>query len=292
MAHLALAYTECQMLDDRKAAILRAVVAQYIETAQPVGSTHVVEATHIGVSSATVRNEMTLLEREGFLAQPHTSAGRIPTEKGYRFFVDQLGGPGQLGPSQIREVKAFFSHTHGELERMLKDTSRLLSKLTATTAVVVGEPADSSVVRSVQLVGLGEHTYLVVAVLSTGSVLKRTVDTSEPVTDDELAAVAAGLGRHLDGNGLAALGVPPTSGDERIDAIASAAVAGLHAAVADEGRSVFVEGAAHIASAFQTRDSLQDALVLLERGMTSESVPLLRAARNISTSPRRAEASH
>ena len=108
------------MLDDRKSAILRAVVERYIETAQPVGSTHVVESTSVGVSSATVRNEMTMLETEGYLAQPHTSAGRIPTEKGYRFFVDTLGGPGELGPAQIREVRTFFSHAHGELEAMLR----------------------------------------------------------------------------------------------------------------------------------------------------------------------------
>ena len=260
------------MLDDRKAAILRAVVAQYIETAQPVGSTHVVESTHIGVSSATVRNEMTLLEREGFLAQPHTSAGRIPTEKGYRFFVDQLGGPGELGPSQVREVRAFFSHTHGELERMLKDTSRLLSKLTATTAVVVGEPADSSVIRSVQLVGLGERTYLAVAVLSSGSVLKRTIETPDPVTDEELAVAAAALIEHLGGRGLAELSPPPPSGDPRTDTIVAGAIGGLRAAVADEGRPVFVEGAAHIASAFQTRDSLQEALVLLEQQLTVVSL--------------------
>ena len=77
-------------LDDRKSAILRAVVQQYIETAQPVGSTTVAHNPDVGVSSATVRNDMTVLEREGYLAQPHTSAGRVPTEKGYRFFVDGL----------------------------------------------------------------------------------------------------------------------------------------------------------------------------------------------------------
>ena len=76
------------MLDDRKAAILQAVVEEYIQTAQPVGSSHLSRHTHLAVSSATVRNEMNQLERDGYLAQPHTSAGRVPTDKGYRFFVD------------------------------------------------------------------------------------------------------------------------------------------------------------------------------------------------------------
>ena len=84
------------MLDDRKTAILSAVVQEYIATAQPVGSSHIATASGIGVSSATVRNEMAVLEQEGFLIQPHTSAGRIPTDKGYRFFVDHLASPRTL----------------------------------------------------------------------------------------------------------------------------------------------------------------------------------------------------
>ena len=84
------------MLDERKAAILRAVVEEYIDTAQPVGSAHVVRSAAVAVSSATVRNDMAMLEQEGYLRQPHTSAGRIPTEKGYRFFVDNLGQPASL----------------------------------------------------------------------------------------------------------------------------------------------------------------------------------------------------
>src|SRR5947208_5962755 len=109
------------MLDDRKAAILRVVVEEYIETAQPVGSTHVAALPDLSVSSATVRNDMSALEREGYLVQPHTSAGRIPTDKGYRFFVDQLTEPGQLDPIRRQQVKAFFAKAHGELEQMLQD---------------------------------------------------------------------------------------------------------------------------------------------------------------------------
>src|SRR5450631_1771072 len=85
-------------LDARKAAILNAVVAEYISSAQPVGSQHVVDAPGVSVSSATVRSDMAALERDGYLMQPHTSAGRIPTDKGYRFFVDHLAGPGSLDP--------------------------------------------------------------------------------------------------------------------------------------------------------------------------------------------------
>src|SRR5439155_19598307 len=128
---------ECQtqMLDERKAAILRAIVEEYIETAQPVGSSHVVREGSVGASPATVRNDMAALEREGYLVQPHTSAGRIPTDKGYRFFVDQLTGPG-AGPGQLssagrQPAKAFFDKAPGELEPLLPGTSRRLSPVTA-----------------------------------------------------------------------------------------------------------------------------------------------------------------
>src|SRR5476651_240064 len=110
-------------LDLRKAAILNAVVTEYIASAQPVGSQHVVDAPGVSVSSATVRSDMAALERDGFLAQPHTSAGRIPTDKGYRFFVDHLARPGSLDPVGRQQVRQFFDHAHGEIESMLERTS-------------------------------------------------------------------------------------------------------------------------------------------------------------------------
>ena len=134
------------MLDDRKSAILRAVVEEYIQTGQPVGSSAVSRIPGMSVSPATVRNEMGSLEREGFLVQPHTSAGRIPTDKGYRFFVDHVVPRGRLEPGQSQQVRQFFSTAHGELEKLLSDTSRFLVGLTDYAAVVVrhggvvGEP--------------------------------------------------------------------------------------------------------------------------------------------------------
>ena len=97
------------MLDERKTAILRAIVQEYIATAQPVGSTHIANAPGVQVSSATVRNEMAVLEQEGYLVQPHTSAGRIPTDKGYRFFVDHITEPGRLDPASLRSASASSS---------------------------------------------------------------------------------------------------------------------------------------------------------------------------------------
>src|SRR4051794_7031697 len=169
------------MLDERKANILRAVVEEYIETAQPVGSGHIAPA--VSVSSATVRNDMVALEHEGYLRQPHTSAGRVPTEKGYRYFVDNLERPAQLATAQSQQIRSFFAKAHGELEQMLQDTSRLLSDLTLHTAVVTGPTGETAVIRSVQLVSLAPSVVLLVVVLANGSVEKHTLELDEDAGD-------------------------------------------------------------------------------------------------------------
>src|SRR6478736_4936201 len=185
------------MLDERKAAILRAVVEEYIDTAQPVGSAHVVKSSGVQVSSATVRNDMATLEHEGYLRQPHTSAGRIPTEKGYRFFVDHLGAPASLRSSDAVHVRSFFEQAHGELERMLQDTSLLLGDLTSYAGVVVGPAPTETTIRSVQVVGLTPTAALVVAVLSNGSVEKHTIELADAVGEERLGAATAHLTAHL-----------------------------------------------------------------------------------------------
>jgi heat-inducible transcriptional repressor len=263
------------MLDDRKAAILRAVVEVYIDTAQPVGSSHVVRSAPIDVSSATVRNEMAALEREGFLVQPHTSAGRIPTDKGYRFFVDNVA-PGSLGPAQRQQVRDFFAHAHGELEQMLAETSRLLSNVTDHTAVVVGPPFEAASIRSIQLVGLGGRTVLLVAVLSNGSVEKRTLDLGTEFAEDRLSGVSAHLSAHLLGHVLAdaATKVIAPTGDPVADEVVAAAAAALRPASPDEGEHVFVGGAARTAASFEAVHTVREVLDILEQQLVI--VTLLR----------------
>jgi heat-inducible transcriptional repressor len=253
------------MLDERKAAILRAVVEEYIETAQPVGSGHVAPA--VNVSSATVRNELATLEQEGYLQQPHTSAGRVPTEKGYRYFVDSLTGPGTLGASQVQQVRSFFATAHGELEQMLHQTSRLLSDLTDHTAVVVGPPSEAATVRSVQVVGLGANVALVVVVLSNGSIEKRTIELGDEHTEERLSAVTAHLSRHLGGQSIAALNgyLTPASGDKRTDKLAARVVTALAGTPDTEPEHVFVGGASRMASAFDAVETVRQVLGILEQ---------------------------
>jgi heat-inducible transcriptional repressor len=253
------------MLDERKAAILRAVVEGYIETAQPVGSSHVARTTDMAVSSATVRNEMAVLEREGYLVQPHTSAGRIPTDKGYRFFVDQLSGPGPLEPGKQQLVREFFRKAHGELEQMLHDTSRLLSRLTDYAAVVVGPAHEAAAVRSVQLVGLGTHVALLVAVLSNGVVEKRTLELPQETGDERLGAAGTVLARALVGTTLGDLPAAPTTGDVELDGLVELALDSLRGAHHDEPDQVFVGGASRMAEAFDAVGTVRQVLNTLEQ---------------------------
>jgi heat-inducible transcriptional repressor len=253
------------MLDDRKSAILRAVVQQYIETAQPVGSSTVSARTDVAVSSATVRNDMTQLEREGYLVQPHTSAGRIPTEKGYRFFVDTLTGTGSMSPTNARMVRDFFATTHGELEQMLAETSRLLSDVTGTAAVVVGEANEVSTVRSVQLVDLSPRTILAVMVMSNGAIVKRTMELEQDVTPAELGAALTRVNDTLVGSSLQAAR-PALAGPQQSGAVlAATAVTALREAAEAEGQHMFVDGRSRIAGSFDARETIEAVLGILEQ---------------------------
>ena len=250
------------MLDDRKAAILRAIVAEYIETAQPVGSGHVARQSGLAVSPATVRNEMAVLEREGYLAQPHTSAGRIPTDKGYRFFVDQLSEPGPLDPAKRQQVRDFFRAAHGELERMLADTSRLLANLTDYAAVVVGPPHEAATIRSVQVVGLAPRVVLVVAVLSNGVVEKRLLELDDEVGEERVGAAGAHLAASVVGRTLSSTGQPSPTGDEATDRLVSLAVSSL--GEHEDDSEVFVGGASRMARAFDAVETVRGVLGILE----------------------------
>ena len=257
------------MLDDRKAAILRAVVEEYIQTAQPVGSAAVSRIPDFSVSSATVRNEMGVLEREGYLTQPHTSAGRIPTDKGYRFFVDHLEPSNRLDAGQNQKVRSFFAKAHGELERMLSDTTKLLSGLTDYAAVVVRDGAPARV-RSVQLVGLAPRVVLVVVVFATGAVDKRTIELAagDPYPSEaQISAASVHLASQLVDNILGAPFRLLSSGDPTVDRLARAALeALLQSEPNTESRSqVFVGGAARMAEAFDAVVTIRQVLDILEQ---------------------------
>ncbi len=253
------------MLDERKSAILRAVVQEYIETAQPVGSSHVARTADLRVSAATVRNEMAVLEQEGYLSQPHTSAGRVPTDMGYRFFVDHLAQPGRLDRVRVQRVQDFFETTHGAVEQMLHDTSRLLASLTNYAAVVTGHTGESVAIRSVQLVGLSGRLVLVVVVLSNGAVESFQLELDTDATEPGLAAASAHLMSTVAGAPLMHLPVLTATGDALVDDLCRLAYGALEGARAPEEDAVFVGGASRMAAAFDAVEVVRNVLTTLEQ---------------------------
>jgi heat-inducible transcriptional repressor len=262
LSRLALANLECQMLDERKTSILRAVVQEYITTAQPVGSTHIADLPSVRVSSATVRNEMAVLEQEGYLAQPHTSAGRVPTDKGYRFFVDHITTPGRLDSAATQRVGTFFDTAHGRLEELLHQTTNLLAQVTQHAAVVVGPRAELATVRSVQIVGLSARHALVVAVFSNGTINSQTIELDVDTSDVRISAASAHLQGAMIGHSMETADLQQ-SGEQAVDAMCAVALEALRKGGPDE--SVFVGGASSMARAFDAVDTVRNVLRTLEQ---------------------------
>jgi heat-inducible transcriptional repressor len=187
--------------EDRRLAVLRAIVEDYVQTREPVGSKALVERHALGVSPATIRNDMASLEEEGLIAQPHTSAGRIPTDKGYRLFVDRLS---TVKPLSAPEKKAIASLLDGavDLDDTVDRTVRLLAQLTHQVAVVQYPSLTRSTVRHVELVPLGGGRLLVVLITNTGRVEQRLVDAGGEPSEAVLADLRARLNVAVGGKRL------------------------------------------------------------------------------------------
>jgi len=180
------------MLDDRKLDVLRAIVQDFVSTNEPVGSKALVERHHLGVSPATVRNDMAALEEGGYIAQPHTSAGRIPTEKGYRLFVDRLSKIKPLSPAERRAIEQFLDGAL-DLDDVVRRTVRLLAQLTRQVAVVQYPSLDRSSVRHLELVRLTGSRLLLVLITDTGRVEQRVVELAADVDEPTVNALRARL---------------------------------------------------------------------------------------------------
>lgn len=260
-------------LDARKEAILRAIVERHVATAQPVGSQAVTRTPGLDVSSATVRNEMHALEEDGFIRQPHTSAGRVPTDRGYRYFVDFLADPG-LPAGDRRTVAEFFNVSYRAIEDLLNETSLLLSRVSEHAAVVVGPAPDETEVRTVQLVSLHATVVLAVAVLADGHVEKEVLHLDAEAGDDLLAAASAALTEAARGQTLRQMLVPSSTGDPEADALALVARDRLTARVKGS-EPVYVGGTSRLAAesdAFTTAEHAAQVLELLEEQLVVVSM--------------------
>lgn len=185
-------------LDDRKLDVLRAIVEDYVATQEPVGSKALVDRHQLGVSPATIRNDMAALEEEGYIAQPHTSAGRIPTDKGYRLFVDKLSTIKPLSPPERRAIQTFLDGAI-DLDDVVTRTVRLLAQLTRQAAVVQYPSLTRSSVQHVELVKLTTSRVLLVLITDTGRVEQRVVELPDDADDVLLGDLRARINHLVSG---------------------------------------------------------------------------------------------
>jgi heat-inducible transcriptional repressor len=191
-----------QTLNGRRHALLLAAVSEFIATAEPVGSNQIASRHHLGIKSATVRNMMSELEDAGFLSQPHTSAGRVPTDKAFRYYVDHLAGPARIGFEDRSQIELHYSGRSRDLAAAMRDTPRLLSLLTGQAAMVMAPRIESIELERVNFIRIREREVLAVFVATTGSVQNCVVGTDRDHTQGELDRMAAYLNESLGGRTL------------------------------------------------------------------------------------------
>ncbi|MDT5078598.1 MAG: heat-inducible transcriptional repressor [Mycobacterium sp.] len=192
--------------DDRRFEVLRAIVADFVTSKEPIGSKALVERHNLGVSSATVRIDMAVLEAEGYITQPHTSSGRVPTEKGYREFVDRLDEVKPLSTSERRAILTFLE-TGVDLDDVLRRAVRLLAQLTRQVAIVQYPTLSAASVRHLEVVALTPARLLLVVITDAGRVDQRIVELGDPVDEHQLGQLRDRLGQALEGKPVSAASV-------------------------------------------------------------------------------------
>lgn len=257
-------------LDKRKAFILATVVYEYVATAEPVGSNTLTQKYNLGVSSATIRNEMAELEAGGYLVQPHTSAGRIPSDAGYRTYVDRLMQPEPLATGEQRRIQDEFRAASRELESVIEQTTRLLGQLSRSVAFVVAPQRDTQAFRHVQLIWLGERTGLAIVVTSLG-VATQTAFEHVNLAADDLTRLSNRLNTALAGKTMRQIAAGDVETVVRDSGLPASLAATLVAAFADASRSdeppaVVSSGAQHLLDQpeFQDLRKLRSILRIIE----------------------------
>ena len=237
-------------LSQRSRQILEAIVEDYIATAEPVGSSAVARRHAMSLSSATVRNVMASLEELGLLTSPHTSAGRVPTDKGFRFYVDSLVSLRQISQQEKREILKRYRETGANLTDILRETSRTLSSLSNYTGIVVAPRFNSCKFRQIEFVKLGSHKLLAILVSCNGAVQNRILESKEEYSSEDLARMANYLNSVLEGLTIdqvrQKLLVEMQSEKARYDQMMSRALSLSEQALPDPEQDVFIAGQSRI----------------------------------------------
>jgi heat-inducible transcriptional repressor len=254
------------MLEDRRSEVLRALVEEHIKTGEPVSSRAILEHSTLTVSAATIRNDLAALEHDGLVLQPHTSAGRVPTVAGYRYYVDHLG-PGRLRQAAQAKISTFFGDVHIELSKLLKATSDLLAEITDLPSVVVAPSVGRENVRAVHTVQVTNDQILIIVVTEGGRVVQQRSRVRLPVTPLELEeaqeiVTGAVVGKEL--------GIIPDLGERETDLpdpvreAMLTIVDSLHLA-GTAGTEMFVGGTQRMTQVWQDLATVQRILEIMER---------------------------
>ena len=259
------------MTQSRRMLVLRAVVEDYIRSQEPVGSTSLTRDHDLGVSSATIRNDMAALEDEGYLIQPHTSAGRVPTEKGYRYFVDRLATVVPLSEAQRRGINSFLSGSVS-LKDALQRSARLLSEITGQVAVVASPSLAKATLRHVEMVPVAMTTLLAVVITDTGRVAQHGLTIASMPTVNEQCD-----GLSLSKSAETVRSIAASAGYESVRGVADALADAFESMALDErANELYMSGTSHLAHSRSLADlaPLFDAL--------EEQVVLMKLMSNLS----------
>ena len=190
-------------LNERKLNILKAIVKDYIETAEAVGSRTISKKYDLGISAATIRNEMADLEELGYLIQPHTSAGRVPSEKGYKLYVDMLMGKSELSNEEKKLIQDCIQNNVSHIKDLIQETSKLLSQLTNYTTVAVAKSLNhKNVIKHIQLVSIDENKILLIVVTNNGDIKKADLTSNIYLDQSKLNIISDNLTRKLLGKSI------------------------------------------------------------------------------------------
>ena len=196
------------MLNDRKKEILKAIIEEYIQTAEPVSSNAIVQKYHLDYSSATVRNEMADLEKIGFLDKPHTSAGRVPSAKGYRFYVDELLKDDDISLEEVIYLQSKLQTKVNQMEDLTKIATNTLSEITHYPTVSIGPNKHNQMIEDIKFVLLGNRTMMAIILTDTGIIKETIIKFDEDVTEEQVQSLTLMFNNKLKGMPLDSIDVP------------------------------------------------------------------------------------
>jgi heat-inducible transcriptional repressor len=253
-------------LSERQKNLLLIIIRDYIDSAQPVGSKRIVEHYHLDLSSATIRNEMSVLTDLGYLRQPHTSAGRVPTEEGYRFFVSQMVNRAELPKSVQHNISRQFHQARADVDQWMHLAASVLAHQSQGVSVVTAPRAESLRFQHVELISTQGRQVLMVLVLIGGEVSQQLLTLAEPVKQEQLSQTAAHLNGLLANRALEEITALPTQPDALDQDILILVIQDMRRTSKSLSGEVYTDGLTNVLSEpeFADSDEARRALRLFE----------------------------